>query len=1283
MPISCVILMMEMSEENKRNINNKERLIDSVSAPNRQPERSRSAFAGVLWSFAERGSTQLATFVITIILARLLTPTDFGLIGMLLIFVEIGEALATAGLTETLIKRGFRNPGDAVAATLFNAVAGIIIYLIIYFTSPAIAEMYSIPQLVPLARALAILIPVRAVTSVGIARLTRNMDFRSQAVASLTAILISGVVAVVSASSGLGVWALVVFQVGRAVILFIGINIITLPLRKREGKGRIELPVIKSMLRFGSGLTGARLVDIAYNNSYLMAIGLMMPPADVGFFTRGRQFACVPSISFGEVIRRVAYPVLCKLNESSVGNDDELGSDDKRRELLMRLVSLVMFVAVPVMLTLAALSESIIGVLLGDKWLVAAPIMSIICLGTLWVPFDSLNLTVLPATGRSGALFRIELLRKAIGLIFLAVTLNFGLLWICGGYAVSALVSAIATAEFCGRRLQAGALRQFRGISRIILLGLFASSVAWICGNITSSYPVRLIVGVGTSFAVYLLLAVSLRLPELPALSRYLRHLSKKENAVSDSIADADMEAGPIRILHVYPELNCGGLERVIRDIITHTDKGLFVHDILVQSSGAADSFFESGGVKIIQIPFDGDVKGYRAALRDLFTERRYDVVHCHNHREMSMVNQEARRCGIRLRIAHSHNAHQDIPGLKRWLRILRFYRHRKGASVLAGCSRDALDWMFPASGVHGTIIENGVDTERFKFSLRYRNETRDEIGKALGADLTDQDKIVLHVGRLSEQKNQHFILDLAKASLRKDRACGRLIYVLVGDGPLREELYIRKNEEGLDNVVFAGERDDISRWFSGADIFLFPSRYEGQGIAALEAQASGLSVVGSDMLPVETDAGMGLLRRVRGWRISEWLKAIDEQMECSVGRRRDFDERFRYPLSSIIPRYERLYGRARKNVNVIFCREVPSEVITGGNAYDLMMRNALEEIYPGEVEEFYVHPDRRGGALRKIIAPFRALRNGLRLCFQIKNRCKTKVTQERIWVFNTSKCFYFLPLLFALRLKGEKAIGVTHHPLWMEIGGVKRLIYKYIEEMMISLLNVRVAPSRFMKDVLSGNGLSRRKGSRVELLEIPFEFKSSCFRSPESSAARPYLIFVATIEPRKGLHYLIEAIAILKKRGLNIDLEVLGKVIDEQYFERCRKMAADNKIHIEWRGYMVGDDKMCRIAGASALVLPSEAEGYGMVLVEAMWEGTPVVAFRNTGMVDVIGPENARGRLAADRDPESLAEEILRILTDDGERERVVRAGREYASSRPTISDFKKRLREICGSIS
>lgn len=305
------------------------------------------------------------------------------------------------------------------------------------------------------------------------------------------------------------------------------------------------------------------------------------------------------------------------------------------------------------------------------------------------------------------------------------------------------------------------------------------------------------------------------------------------------------------KILHVYPQLNCGGTEMVIYNLVKFIDRDKFNLEILTRLEGDNEIVFKELGVKIHSIAKISE-RDYYSKLVKFFKSEVFDVIHAHMDVNLPIVLKAAYEAGIPVRIAHSHNARVDIPQFLWSLMAFRHHRYEKYATVLFGCSSLALKWLFPFKWKSGYIIHNGIDLNKFKFDPQIRLQVRNQFG------IGPSTKVFINVGRCTEQKNQQFILELAK-----ERAGYDELYVIIGDGPLLVELNQYKEDNGLNNVLLLGRRFDVPEWLCAADVFLFPSIYEGLGIVAIEAEACGLSVLTSDMIPIEADLGIGNLTRL------------------------------------------------------------------------------------------------------------------------------------------------------------------------------------------------------------------------------------------------------------------------------------------------------------------------------------------------------------------------------------------------------------------------------------
>lgn len=320
-----------------------------------------------------------------------------------------------------------------------------------------------------------------------------------------------------------------------------------------------------------------------------------------------------------------------------------------------------------------------------------------------------------------------------------------------------------------------------------------------------------------------------------------------------------------IRVLHVYPQLNCGGTEMVIYNLIKFGNHDKFQYEILTQRPGDNEEVFRALGCKIHTVECI-DKKQYRKSLTEFFHKEKFDVVHTHMHSEMPYVLKAASDARIECRVAHSHNARIDIPTWTWPLFYFKHHRYERYATELFGCSELALKWLFPAHWKKGCVINNGIDLSKFSFNSDVRNKIREDNG------IKSSTKVFINVGRCTDQKNQDFIINLA--AKRKDRA---ELFIIIGEGPLFNALNNKKEDLGLDNVWLLGKRDDVADWLCASDFFLFPSVYEGLGIVAIEAQAAGLKVIASEGIPPEADMHLGNFQKAPLKDTDRWHSLLNE----------------------------------------------------------------------------------------------------------------------------------------------------------------------------------------------------------------------------------------------------------------------------------------------------------------------------------------------------------------------------------------------------------------------
>ena len=355
------------------------------------------------------------------------------------------------------------------------------------------------------------------------------------------------------------------------------------------------------------------------------------------------------------------------------------------------------------------------------------------------------------------------------------------------------------------------------------------------------------------------------------------------------------------RVLHVYPQLNCGGTEMVIHNLIRFGDYENYSYELLVQRPGDNEDIFRKPGVPVHCIEYTSAAE-YQRQLAEFFRREHFDVVHAHMHGELPQVLKAAEEAGVKCRVAHSHNARVDIPGLLWPLFYLRHHPYEKYATQLFGCSRPALRWLFPGRWRRGHVIYNGIDLDLFRFDPEARKSIRKQY--SIGTDT----KVFINVGRCTDQKNQKFILELAAERRDLDE-----LFIIIGEGPLYRALVEYKDAHSLDNVLLLSNLDDVASRLSAADVFLFPSVYEGLGIVAIEAQASGLHVLSSDTIPAEADMRMGNFRRIALKNKSKWHALMSEPINTPE-QRRTLSEKAKtsvYNIHNVVKTVESIYNES------------------------------------------------------------------------------------------------------------------------------------------------------------------------------------------------------------------------------------------------------------------------------------------------------------------------------------------------------------------------------------
>lgn len=469
---------------------------------------------GVIWSTIERFSVQGVLFIVTLVLARILDPKDFGLIGMLTIFIAVSQSLIDSGFSQALIRKQDRTEIDNCTVFYFNIIVSVILYLLLYILAPFVSVFYNEPQLTSLMRVLCLVIIINSFAVVQRAIYSAIVDFKSQAKASFIAVIVSGGVGVCCALMGLGVWSLVWQQVTNAIM-----NTLLLWLySKWYPTLRYSWNSFKELFSFGSKLMFSGLLDTLYNNMFTLVVGKVFNAESLGHYTQANRFAQMPSANIASILQRVTFPVLCSIQ------DDRERLKAKFRQL-MRLFAFIIF---PLMCILAGIAFPLIDWLLGEKWKFTAVLLIPMCFDFMWWPIHAINLNLLKVLGRSDLFLKLEIIKKCIGVIIILLSIHFGLVFMCYISIIASLVGLYLNAYYTGKLANIGLMVQLKDLAPTLVTSLLTFVLVYFSSSFSETNYVRVIVGIIVGICFYASVSCLGKFKEIGYISLITASITKK-----------------------------------------------------------------------------------------------------------------------------------------------------------------------------------------------------------------------------------------------------------------------------------------------------------------------------------------------------------------------------------------------------------------------------------------------------------------------------------------------------------------------------------------------------------------------------------------------------------------------------------------------------------------------------------------------------------------------------------------------------------------------------------
>lgn len=460
-----------------------------------------SVITSLLWKFLERIGTQGVQFVVAIVLARLLAPADFGLIALVTVFVALANVFVQSGLNTALVQK--KDADNLDFSTVFYAsfAIAVFLYVVLFSIAPLLADFYNgQTKLIPVIRVMGVILLLGAVNSVQEAYVARNMMFKKLFYRSIGAVIPSGIIGVVFAYLNFGIWALVGQQLINSVLIC-AIMWFTVKWRPQLA---FSFYRFKGLFSFGWKLLCSALLDTLYRNIRDLVIGKLFTPADLGFYNRGSQFPHIIIANINSSIQSVLLPSFSTVQDNRT----------RLKQLARRSIKTSAFLILPMMAGLAAIAKPLTLVLLGEKWLPAVSFIQICCFSFAFWPVHTTNLSAINAVGRSDVFLKIEIIKKAYGLVILALAI-----WLFRspiGIAMSAAITAplgsFVNAYPNKKLLNYGFSEQMRDFLPSFVLSVAMGAVVYLFAGVLSVSPVlQLFVSAVVGACFYLGVAKLLR----------------------------------------------------------------------------------------------------------------------------------------------------------------------------------------------------------------------------------------------------------------------------------------------------------------------------------------------------------------------------------------------------------------------------------------------------------------------------------------------------------------------------------------------------------------------------------------------------------------------------------------------------------------------------------------------------------------------------------------------------------------------------------------------------
>lgn len=469
--------------------------------------------SGLMYSFAERIGAQLVSFVVSIVLARILMPDEYGCVAIVTVLISICDVFVTQGLGTALIQK--KDAGDIDFSTIFYANIGfsLVIYILLFISAPFIASFYNYPVLDSVIRVMGIKIILSSINSIQNAYVSKRMLFKKFFYATMLGRIISAFVGIGMAYKGFGVWALVSQYLVNSVID----TIMLVLLVKWTPQKVFSWAAFKSLFSYGWKILAAGVIDEVYKELRTLTIGKVYTITDLAFFNKGSSFPNLLMSNVNTAINTVMFPVMASTEQEQI------------KGIMKRTLKISTFLVFPMMVGLSFVSKNLVSFLLTDKWMDCVPYLRVYCAVYAMYPIITLNKDVIKALGRSDTYLKIEVFKKLFFVIILLIFVRYGTIWIAYSMFISIFIETIINAYPTEKYIHYGWFEQLKDVCPALINSFFMGTIVYAVGLIGLNSEVELVIQIIVGILGYTAISFFTKSPELKYICKFIRfHIVRK-----------------------------------------------------------------------------------------------------------------------------------------------------------------------------------------------------------------------------------------------------------------------------------------------------------------------------------------------------------------------------------------------------------------------------------------------------------------------------------------------------------------------------------------------------------------------------------------------------------------------------------------------------------------------------------------------------------------------------------------------------------------------------------